>query len=134
MRWNRVWNMWDILTWRKAECPSLMVTKLELAGRVQAIRRERYGEHGGPLLAEFLGIPFRTWLNYEAGCTIPAEIMLRFIAVTAANPHWLLTGSGTRYLPSDMPPGPLAPLLAWSSRAVDEEEILDSDPDFDQDA
>jgi hypothetical protein len=65
-----------------------------LAGRVRAIRRRVFGEQGGPRLAEALGLPERTWRNYEAGVTIPAPVILRFIAVCGASPHWLLTGEG----------------------------------------
>ena len=55
-------------------------------------REELFGEHGGPIVAESLGIPFRTWLNYENGCTIPASSASSwFIELTRANPHWLLT-------------------------------------------
>jgi hypothetical protein len=72
--------------------------KSELAGRIRQIREELYGAHGGPLLAEALKIPFRTWLNYEHGCTIPASSILRFIELTRSNPHWLLTGQGEKYL------------------------------------
>jgi hypothetical protein len=71
--------------------------KYDLARRIREIRQELYGEHGGPLLAEELNIPFRTWHNYEAGCTIPAHSILRFIEVTDAHPHWLLTGEGEKY-------------------------------------
>ena len=78
--------------------PDRLEIKSELAGRVREIRQDLFGVHGGPLLAESLRLPFRTWLNYEAGCTIPAQIMLRFIELTAAHPHWLLTGEGDKYL------------------------------------
>ena len=74
-----------------------MALKCDLARRVQDVRKELYGEHGGPLLAERLGVPFRTWHNYEVGCTIPAQTILRFIEVTDATPHWLLSGEGERY-------------------------------------
>lgn len=69
-----------------------------LARRIREIREELYGEHGGPLLAEALDLPYRTWHNYESGCTIPAHSILRFIEVTEAHPHWLLTGEGEKYL------------------------------------
>lgn len=74
-----------------------LAIKNGLAERIRQVRVELYGEHGGPMVAEALGIPFRTWLNYEQGCTIPAPSMLRFIELTRANPHWLLTGCGVRY-------------------------------------
>lgn len=72
------------------------VIKLALAHRVQEVRLDLYGVYGGPLLAEALQIPFRTLHNYESGCTIPAETILRFIEVTGASPHWLLTGEGEK--------------------------------------
>ena len=75
-----------------------LAIKYDLARRIREVREELYGTHGGPLLAEAMQIPFRTWLNYESGCTIPAPSMLRFIELTKANPHWLLTGRGDKYL------------------------------------
>ena len=72
--------------------------KNDLTWRIREIREELFGEHGGPIVAESLGNPFRTWLNYESGCTIPAPSMLRFIELTKTNPHWLLTGRGDKYL------------------------------------
>lgn len=72
--------------------------KNDLSLRIRKIREELFGEHGGPIVAESLGIPFRTWLNYENGCTIPASSILRFIELTRANPHWLLTGRGEKYV------------------------------------
>lgn len=73
----------------------------DLAVRVRTIREELYGEHGGPLLAEAVRVPFRTWHGYERGEQIPAEDILRFIEVTDAEPHWLLTGEGPKYAPRD---------------------------------
>ncbi len=72
--------------------------RFDLAHRVRQIRVELYGEHGGPLLAQALRIPFRTWHHYEGGRAIPAQSILRFIEVTDAHPHWLLTGEGDKYL------------------------------------
>lgn len=69
-----------------------------LAGRVRCIREELYGENGGPLLAEALRIPFAAWVGYEGGDEIPGEVILRFLEVTDVNPHWLLTGAGSRFL------------------------------------
>jgi hypothetical protein len=77
--------------------PEWLEIKTALARRVREIREDLYGEHGGPLMADALQIPFRTWLNYENGCTIPAPSILRFIEVTRANPRWLLTGRGPKF-------------------------------------
>ena len=71
--------------------------KIDLAQRVRMIREELYGANGGPLLAREMGIPFRTWMNYEVGCTIPAHVILLFLELTDADPHWLLTGEGPLY-------------------------------------
>jgi hypothetical protein len=68
-----------------------------LARRLRQIREESFGEDGIPALADALGIPDRTWSNYESGITLPAHILLVFIQETAANPRWLLTGKGARY-------------------------------------
>jgi hypothetical protein len=67
-----------------------------LARRLRDVRLAMYGEHGGPLLAEALKIPARTWANYESGVTIPGLVLLRFIAMTEVEPHWLLNGEGQR--------------------------------------
>jgi hypothetical protein len=77
------------------------VLKMGVADRVREIRIDLYGVNGGPLLAEALQIPFRTLHNYENGCTIPAQTILRLIEVTGAHPHWLLTGRGERFLARD---------------------------------
>jgi hypothetical protein len=75
-----------------------LAIKSDLARRVREVRVDLYGVHGGPMLASALDIPFRTWHNYESGCTIPAPTILRFIEVTDAHPHWLLTGEGEKFL------------------------------------
>ena len=81
--------------------PDWQALKSDLAVRFREIRIVLYGENGGPLLAEALGIPFRTLHNYESGCTIPAHSILRFIELTRVHPHWLLTGLGSRFQESD---------------------------------
>lgn len=70
-----------------------------LATRVRSVREELFGVHGGPMLAQALGVPFRAWRDYEDGEVMPAEVLLRFVAETKADPHWLLTGEGSKYVP-----------------------------------
>ncbi|WP_406697054.1 hypothetical protein V5E97_39315 [Singulisphaera sp. Ch08] len=72
---------------------NLRVLKQELARRVREIR-ESFDSGDGERLAASLGLPVRTWWNYEAGCTMPATVLLEFIELTGAHPHWLLTGEG----------------------------------------
>ena len=79
----------------------------ELADRLREVRLEMYGVHGGPLLAEILEIPARTWAHYESGVAIPGLVLLRFIEATRVAPHWLLTGEGERDLAGRREPRPL---------------------------
>jgi hypothetical protein len=72
-------------------------SKAAIAMRLRLIRSEIFGDHGGPELADQLGLPFRTWFNYETGVTIPGEVLLQFLAVTGTEPLWLLSHEGPRY-------------------------------------
>ena len=74
-----------------------MNVKASISRRLREVRQELFGEHGGPELARKLGLPARTWYNYETGVTVPAEVLLAFIDQTGANPYWLLSGEGERY-------------------------------------
>jgi len=84
--------------------PEWQTLKSDVASRVRQVRIALYGQNGGPILAEAMGIPFRTLHNYEAGCTIPAHSILRFIKLTGVHPHWLLTGQGEQFLDRDQSP------------------------------
>jgi len=75
-----------------------------VARRVAEVRRDLYGEEGLPTLADSLGLPVGTWMNYEQGVTMPAITLLRLIDLTAVEPRWLLTGEGAKYRPSVGPP------------------------------
>ena len=77
---------------------SQSVERSGVFSRIILIRREIYGDEGIPRLAEELGIPPRTWANYEAGVTIPDTILLAFLCATSAAPRWLLLGEGLRFL------------------------------------
>jgi hypothetical protein len=48
-------------------------------------------------MARRLGLPIRTWYNYESGVTVPAEVMLRFVELTSVEPLWLLHGRGAKF-------------------------------------
>jgi hypothetical protein len=81
------------------ECPSRL--KIAIADRLREVRHERFGPAGVSVLATALGLPVRTWLNYEEGVTIPGQVLLRFMAATDVDAHWLLTGEGRKYRDSD---------------------------------
>jgi transcriptional regulator with XRE-family HTH domain len=68
-----------------------------LAERLKEIRVELYGADGGAEVARLLRVPIPTWYNYERGVTVPAEVILVFIAITTVSPKWLLFGVGEKY-------------------------------------
>jgi hypothetical protein len=76
---------------------NLRILKQGVAQRVREIR-ETFASGDEEVLAAKLGLPGRTWLNYEAGCTMPATVLLEFIELTGAHPHWLLTGEGEPFI------------------------------------
>ena len=82
----------------RKKTPTVRVNvKAQISGRLREVRQELFGEHGGPELARLLGLPARTWYNYETGVTVPAEVLLSFIDLTGTNPVWLHTGEGSRF-------------------------------------
>jgi hypothetical protein len=83
----------------------------QLSLRVRQIRRERFGDDGVSALSRALEIPAGTWEHYESGVTILARVILQFIEVTGADPHWLLTGEGERYRDRPAKPTLRAPRL-----------------------
>lgn len=82
---------------RRKTLPESVRAKLALAERLASLRAELFGERGGPEMARRLGIPVRTWYNYEAGVTVPAEVILKIIELTSIEPSWLLHGQGAKF-------------------------------------
>lgn len=82
---------------RKKTPKTRVNVKALISNRLREIRQDLFGEHGGPELARRLGLPARTWYNYETGVTVPAEVLLSFIDQTGGNPVWLLSGEGPKY-------------------------------------
>jgi DNA-binding transcriptional regulator YiaG len=72
--------------------------QMGFAERLREIREELYGEHGSQFLADALEIPLRTWLNYESGVVVPAQVALQLIVLARVNPYWLLTGQAEKYV------------------------------------
>lgn len=81
---------------RRKTLPDSVRAKYALAERLSSLRSELYGDRGGPELARQLGLPVRTWYNYESGVTVPAEVILRIIELTSVEPIWLLHGKGPK--------------------------------------
>ena len=93
---------------RRKTLPESVRAKLALAERLASLRSELFGERGGPEMARRLGIPVRTWYNYEAGVTVPAEVILKIIELTSVEPSWLLHGKGPKFrqgIPERREPG-----------------------------
>ncbi len=82
---------------RRKNAPESIRVKHGLSERLRSLRTEFYGDRGGPDLARTLGIPVRTWYNYENGVTVPAEIILRIVELTQVEPVWLLRGEGPKF-------------------------------------
>lgn len=82
---------------RRKNAPDLVKVKCGVAERLRDLRTERYGERGGPELARNLGLPVRTWYNYEGGVTVPAEVILRLIELTHVEASWLLHGKPPKF-------------------------------------
>jgi hypothetical protein len=82
---------------RRKTLPESVRAKLALAERLAALRSELFGDRGGPEMARRLGIPVRTWYNYEGGVTVPAEVALKIIELTSVEPAWLLRGEGPKF-------------------------------------
>lgn len=84
---------------RRKTLPESVRAKFALAERLSQLRGELFGDRGGPELARQLGLPVRTWYNYESGVTVPAEVILKIIELTSAEPMWLLHGKGPKFRP-----------------------------------
>ena len=69
----------------------------ELSERLRLIREESFGDQRGAELAEMLGLPLQTWLNYESGVAVPGMVLLIFLVLLDIEPRWLLLGEGSRY-------------------------------------
>lgn len=82
---------------RRKNHPETVRVKCHLAERMREIRIELYGERGGSEMARRLGVPIRTWYNYESGVTVPAEVLLKFMELTSVEPRWLLHGEGEKF-------------------------------------
>src|SRR6516164_11559478 len=82
---------------RRKTLPDSVRAKYALAERLRSLRAELFGDRGGPELARRLGLPIRTWYNYEAGVTVPAEVILKIIELTSVEPVWLLHGKGPKF-------------------------------------
>lgn len=92
---------------RRKTLPACSLLKSNLAERLKQVRTQLMGERGGPEMARQLGLPVRTWYNYESGITVPAEVVLRFVELTGVDPVWLLRGEGDAYKnPAQPPPEP----------------------------
>jgi len=69
----------------------------QLTGRLGEIRRDLSGEDGLEEFARGLGLPARTWQNYELGVAVPGDTILKFIVTHGVDPRWLLSGEGEKY-------------------------------------
>jgi hypothetical protein len=89
---------------RRKTAPELTRTRLDIAARLVALRCELFGERrSSKRMAEWLGVPARTWLSYERGTAIPGIVILSLIVETSVEPEWLLHGTGPMFRLEDAP-------------------------------
>ncbi len=74
--------------------------RIDFLARIAKIRRDMFDDEEMGNLARTLGIPLRTWENYEAGVIMPDLLILKFVCLTGVDPAWLLTGEGQPYAAS----------------------------------
>ena len=94
---------------RKKTTPEAAHANGQFGDRLRQVRHARFGERGAPELARLLGLPARSWYNYEIGVTVPAPLLLRFLEVTGAEPRWLLHGDGPMFRDPGPPTAPADP-------------------------
>ena len=85
-------------------------------------------------MARRLGLPARTWYNYENGVTVPAEILLAFLELTQVGPSWLFRGEGSKYLRRTEMLTALSPaelIRLCLQRFHEERLVADVSPSFD---
>lgn len=102
---------------RRKNLPEMVRVKCHLSERLREVRIELFGDRGGSEMARRLGLPIRTWYNYEAGVTVPAEVLLRFVELTAVEPLWLLHGRGPKFRTA-------APMMNGADPTVTVESLL----------
>lgn len=90
-----VWGYADMA--RRKRTPDAVDEKCALSTRLVAVRTELFGARGAPEMARHLGLPIRSWYNYESGATVPGEVVLKVITLTSVEPTWLLHGTGPKY-------------------------------------
>ena len=109
---------------RRKNQPEAIKAKYLLSERILEIRTELHGERGGSEMARKLGLPVRTWYNYECGVTMPAEVLLRFMEVTGVESMWLLHGTGPKFRDQSVhlqiePEGSIRDLLRTAIRRLE---------------
>jgi hypothetical protein len=68
----------------------------QVARRLVELRRDHFGEHGGPLLAILVGVTQREWFGYETGSPVPRGVLRKVAEITDTHLEWLHTGRGLR--------------------------------------
>jgi hypothetical protein len=68
----------------------------QVARRLVELRRDHFGEHGGPLLAILVGVSQREWFGYETGRPVPRGVLGKVAEITDTHLEWLRTGRGSK--------------------------------------
>lgn len=128
--WNQEAFLQKLREGSDAQRRTQLAKRREMADRIREIRAELFGKNGGPELARRLGLPIRTWYNYETGVTVPAEVLFRFIEETGANPVWLLSGKGSKYVKGASGSSPaVKEILREALAKLEQADAKDAAPD-----
>jgi hypothetical protein len=65
--------------------------------RLAELRTRHFGSDGIAACAHRVGVPHRSWYNYEHAVAVPGEVILRVIEATNGEPMWLLYGREPMY-------------------------------------
>jgi hypothetical protein len=73
---------------RRKKVPRSLRVKYALARDLVALRVKLFGDHGAGEMARRMGLPVRTWHNYEHGSIVPAEVVLKLMQMFPAEAHF----------------------------------------------
>jgi hypothetical protein len=108
--------------------------RMQLSERLRTVRLERYGSVALAQLTREIGVGLNTWLGFEDGARMPANILLHFVELTRVEPLWLLHGLGPKYQLASSRGALAGPLRLFDAAGPDtaapsDAESTEADPD-----
>ena len=66
---------------RRKTTPKRLLERFAVAEDLVSLRRKLFGDRGAEEMARILGLSTRTWHNFEHGCLVPAEVVLKLLTL-----------------------------------------------------